>query len=238
MTKLKEAQSIYRMTEGKKTTRLRAAVDVLKGKNVPGEAEVGKIFQCINLIKQDYPEIAGVRVMFTDLKAHADSPYPSLQYSPGFWEGLNPLYPETRMVIARGGKNYYHEILKQREISARIAAELLKIDFSLMQQYPEIFQFFVIGHELGHAHQFFTEYKGSITAYIFDGDDDLDRLPLSGKSAAHAWDMVAKGETTKEIAEKHERAYRKTRKEAYADNFAQKLLLAHWNDLGLPPRQK
>jgi len=50
-------------------------------------------------------------------------------------------------------------MLEERELSARIAADMIGIEFEVMVQHPELLGLFVLLHELGHAKYYLSEFE-------------------------------------------------------------------------------
>lgn len=182
--------------------------------------------------------------------------YPKLEYTGGFWRRPDLNNPNSRIVIEASGTKHYESLLQEREISARAAAEMLGINFSILQQHPDILAMFVFVHELGHAKDFIINYLNNpnvvnaVAANRGKKITEMNSLPVPGKSPVEIKKMANSGELEKyymkylfhyrekgvfsseELLKIQEESYRNLPSESYADRFATQTLRKHWVDLG------
>lgn len=204
----------------------------------------------------DFPELEQLEV-----KTGTKEQYPVLTYTGGFWERPKAAGASGAIVVEMtSGEKHYEQLLIDRELSARDAATLLDVDFSVLQQHPQILGMFIMLHEIGHAHDYLVNYQSSANTVI--GNDpihtneeqrikEMASLPVPAANPVRVREMWNKGElstyyntyqeyykqqgiySAADLLKKQEDAYRKLSSESYADKFAALVLRKHWKALGL-----
>jgi len=208
----------------------------------------------------EFPELEQLEV-----KTGTKEQYPVLAFTGGFWEKPTQRGGSGGIVVElSSGSKHYEQLLRDRELSARDAARLLGIDFSVLQQNPQILSMFILLHEIGHAHDYLVNYQSStnpsiknnpINANIEQRNKEMASLPIPDATPVTAREMWNKGElntyyatyqeyyrlqginTAEELLKKHEESYRRLPSESYADNFAAQVLRKHWNTIRLDNRK-
>jgi hypothetical protein len=207
-----------------------------------------KLFQ---YLFTDHPELN-----ILDIEIATKEQYPVLEYTGGFWRRPDINNPNPRVFIEVSGTKHYEHLLKDRELSARAAAEMIGIDFSVIQQHPEVLSMFIFLHEVGHADDYIKNYLNNpniddpVVVNLETKKNEVNSLPIPGVSSADAKKLENSGKlaeyyqkfrlfyeakgifSPEELLKINEIAYRKLPSESYADNFAAQTLRAHWNDLG------
>lgn len=182
--------------------------------------------------------------------------YPVLDYTGGFFRHPDATNPNPRIFVEASGTKHYEHLLIERELSARLAAEMIGIDFSVLQQHPQILSMFIFLHEIGHGDDYIKNYLNnpSVVDAIAKKNEirgaEMLSLPMRGRGPSYAKKMVEKGEldefyqkyrlyyedmgilSSEMLLIENERAYRNLPSESYADNFAAETLRNHWTDMG------
>lgn len=212
------------------------------------DPQYGKIYQYLLI---DHPELDQLGIEIATREQ-----YPKLAYTGGFFRLPDASNPNPRIIVEASRIKHYEDLLVEREVSARSAAEMIGIDFSVLQQHPQILSMFIFLHEIGHGDDFIKNYLNnpSIADAVAKKHEireaEMSSLPMLGRSPTYAKIMAEKGELDKFYQEyrlyyegigifssellliANERAYRNLPSESYADNFAAKTLRNHWTDMG------
>jgi hypothetical protein len=206
---------------------------------------------------EDYPELESL-----EITSGTKEQFPVLEYTGGFWKRPSDLNTNPSIVVALGtGSNHSQSLFQDREFSARRAAKDLEVDYSLLQQNPELLGLFIFLHEIGHAHEYINEYANN-PEFLDKGIDpskenenvrekEMMSLPVPNANPVRVKQMYTRGELTQyfdlyrqyylekgissaeELVTAQERSYKDLPTEKYADQFAAQVLKKHWQQLGL-----
>lgn len=226
--------------------------------------EIRKIFENIDphfaqiylLVLNDYPDMDQLGIEKGTKEQH-----PVLEYTGGFWRRPDTTNPNPSMVVDLESERPYEKLLVDRKLSARIAAQMLGIDFEVLQRNPETLGLFIFLHEMGHARDYFANYLNSaknLSNENYDPveenqkqrDGELATLPVPKTNPVQVRKMYDSGElvtyfdkyreyyqlvginTPQDLLVKHEESYRNLPSEYYADQFAASILRKYWQVLG------
>lgn len=159
-----------------------------------------------------------------------------------------------RIVVYTGNSFHYDQLLTQREISSRTAAEMIGIDFEEIKRNPQILALFIFLHEIGHARDYILNYLKGLRgndeyspakSWNENTEQEQGKLYIPNCNPAQARAMYESGElkvyfdqyrdyyqqhsinSPEELLEANERVYRNLPKEKYADQFAADFIKKH-----------
>lgn len=210
-----------------------------------------EVSRMLEIAFQQYPELAKTKI---------EAFPPQDRFDAGgfyeFEEGADG-QPIAKICVSRGNAELLRPLLEIRKSSVAINAKMLGIDPKDVT--PQLLQYFIIAHELGHIKDFKVNYEGdpslegweAVDEMAYQRDAVLAMLPVPNLSPTHLArelegltyeDAIEKFSTLKEykdfasiedILARQESEYRSSAPESYADEFAAIFLKTNADQLGL-----
>lgn len=242
---------ILRHEEQRKSSRRQCIGDIAKGKDA-GFSESLQFF--FSIVLRDFSYLACVEVELLPLEGE-DVPvgyYDIVENEKG------AMVP--RIYFQFGDQDLLKSIIRKRFRAIEMNAELLAIDSKSVT--PELLQLFIIGHELGHAHDFIVNYQANSGSDGWEAaqqmkqkkQEALHMLPAQNMSPRQLADAIESCSCLDEVAaavpsicdhprseeilslkhllEIHEEEYRYSSPERCADKFAAKIIRENAESLG------
>jgi len=189
----------------------------------------------------DHPELRRVQVLKSDPTKH-----PVLEHTAGFFKNPSEWEKIPTIVIASQVPDEHFETLKTtRRRSVEIISELIGVKPTELT--TRALKTFIFLHELGHADEFISyvnqqdSYADATQAWKQRYKEEMSTLPIAGMNPSklktaldegHLHELLAaqndprihEGITEDDLLSVQDEAYRHLPKEAYADNFAAKII--------------
>ena len=224
--------------------------------NVEQKSELSPdLSKMLALVFREYPELRNTKIeTFT----------PTDNFDAGgfyeFEEGENG-DPIPKICISEGDAELLRPLLEIRKSSVAINAEMLGLDSKDIT--PQLLQYFIIAHELGHIKDYKINFEGdpdlngweAVDEMNYQRDAVLTTLPVPNMSPtylARELDGLASVEgvverfpelqkyhdfedlvTVEDVLAAQEEAYRSSAPESYADEFAVNFLRSYGEELGI-----